>query len=61
MDILGPCDTGRPGVAGYRGKWEAGMCGEVSAETGGWQADILGKGLKLLKLEGEGPRDLAEV
>lgn len=37
------------------------MCGEVSTGIGGWQADILGKGLKLLRLEGEGPGDLAGV
>lgn len=37
------------------------MCGEVSTEAGGWQADILGEGLKLVRLEGEGPKDLAGV
>lgn len=61
MGILGPCDTGRPGVGWYRGQWEARMCGEVSAEIGGWEADILGKELKLLRLEGEGLGDLAGV
>lgn len=56
MGILGPCNAGSPGVAWCRQQWEAGMCGEVNTEIGGWQADILGKGLG-----GEGPRDLAGV
>lgn len=45
----------------YRGRWEAGMCREVSTETGEWQADVLGEELKLLRLEGERPGDLAGV
>lgn len=61
MGVLAPCNTGRPGVGWYRGRWEAGMCREVSTETGGWQADVLGEGLKLLRLEGERPGDLAGV
>lgn len=45
----------------YRREWEAAVCAEVRTEIGGWQADILGKGLKLLRLEGEGHGDLAGV